>query len=306
MAEKRCGKRKNPQFPFTNGELKEKLLDNMDRIKDSKITKTDIRTMSRKDLCKYFATKNSEKLKFNLKLVNKKGQVVLSKEKAKGKSKSKSPAKKSRSRSKSPLTKGLKKKSKSKSPAKKRKSKSKSPAKKRKTSKSPAKKRSSKSPKKAKKAQKKTKKPKFVEKDGLFFNEKENFFAILNKKMKYPKLGSLKEGNIAGEKSLVIEKDFLPFFFLIQVNDEDPFQWDEVNFTAFAEPREKQIFVGDIVEEIVRDKKYFQQSIEDATTENGYTINPKTITIKGFRFGKDDQGVIARVLVQVKGSKVSK
>jgi len=68
--EKRCGKRKNKEFPFKVEEMKRKLIDNVDRLKQTKTNKQ-IRGMKRKELCKYFVTKNNTTLKFNMKLVKK-------------------------------------------------------------------------------------------------------------------------------------------------------------------------------------------------------------------------------------------
>lgn len=111
---KRCGKRKNAEFPFTTDEMKKKLIENVDRLKVDR-SKTQIRQMQRKTLCKYFSTRSKTSLKFNLALVKKKGSVKVVKVATKSpKRKSKTP------KSKTPKKKSKTPKKKSKTPEKKK------------------------------------------------------------------------------------------------------------------------------------------------------------------------------------------
>lgn len=108
---KRCGGRKNTQFPFTVKEMKEKLISNIGRLKVAR-SKTDIRKMTRKTLCRYFSTKNSRMLRFNLDLIKGKQRRARSpirtpeapspnKRRKRAKSVSKSPRRSASSRSRS-------------------------------------------------------------------------------------------------------------------------------------------------------------------------------------------------------------
>ncbi len=109
-----CGKRQNRDFPFTTTQMKEVLLDNYDGLTTSfqkKINKSDIRKMTRAELCSYFITRDSWRESSLPDLI--KSEIVAKTDKKSSRiraSKTASPKKRSKSKSQSSPKKAIKKK----------------------------------------------------------------------------------------------------------------------------------------------------------------------------------------------------